>query len=132
MAEIRVMHLNEREFVVEENRAFLDENNIQNLILVGDTDEFVTKELVHGLKKISRNVEGKVHTLVDLNRAGKASTEMRKVGRQLIEEERTGKVALYGLHPVARVLASFIIGLTQKSDIRFFKTREEAYTWLLE
>jgi len=50
----------------------------------------------------------------------------------MLEHERTGKVALFGLNPVARVIASFVMGVTRKKDMRFFKTREEALAWLRE
>ncbi|MBE3122383.1 MAG: STAS/SEC14 domain-containing protein [Thermoplasmata archaeon] len=77
-------------------------------------------------------VKGKVNILVDLNQFGKASPESRKIFKEISEYEKTGKVAIFGTHPVARVLASFVMGITKKKDMRFFKTKEEAYAWLKE
>jgi hypothetical protein len=60
------------------------------------------------------------------------SAKARRFGKTGFEKEETGKVALIGMHPVARVLASFVIGMTRKEDLRFFKTEEEALAWLKE
>ena len=35
------------------------------------------------------------------------------------------------MHPVARVLASFVMTITKKNEIDFFKTKEEALAWLI-
>jgi len=48
------------------------------------------------------------------------------------EYEKTGKVAVFGLHPVARVIASFVMGVSKNKDMRFFKAKEEALAWLKE
>ncbi len=50
----------------------------------------------------------------------------------MLEDKIFGKVALFGLHPVARVVASFFMGATKKKDMRFYKTRGEALAWLKE
>ena len=74
-------------------------------------------------------VEGKVNTLIDLNKAGKTSTAARKKQKEISEHEKVGKVALFGLGPVAKVIASFFMGISMKKDMQFFKTREEASEW---
>ena len=73
-----------------------------------------------------------MNVLVDLNKAGKPTSEARKIGKERLEEEGVGKVALFGLHPVARVLASFVMGVSKKEDMKFFKTKEEAIAWFKE
>ena len=52
--------------------------------------------------------------------------------QEMFENEQNEKIALFGIHPVARVIASFVMGATKKKDIRFFKSREEAFLWLKE
>ena len=79
---------------------------------------------------IEEIVEGKLNILVDLNKAGKGSSEARKLAQENMKDGTLGKIALFGLHPVARVLAAFILGVTSKKDARFFKTKEEALAWL--
>jgi len=70
--------------------------------------------------------------LLDINKAGQVSSGARKIGKETFEDEKVGKVAFVGLHPVARVIASFVMGVTRKKDMRFFKTKEEALAWLKE
>ena len=52
--------------------------------------------------------------------------------RKNFEGEGIGKVALVGMNPVVRVIASFIIGTTKKEGFRFFKSNDEALAWLKE
>ena len=86
------------------------------------------KEASDQLKNL---VEGEVNVLIDLNQVGQPSPEARKIGQEAFDDEKVGKVALFGLHPVARVIASFVMGVTKKKDMRFFKTKEEALAWLM-
>jgi hypothetical protein len=75
-------------------------------------------------------VGGKIKILVDNSKAGKATSEARKTFQELMDLKQFGKVAIFGTHPVARVLASFVIGLSRKRDVRFFGSEEEALAWL--
>ncbi|NQU51611.1 MAG: STAS/SEC14 domain-containing protein [Bacteroidetes bacterium] len=77
-------------------------------------------------------VDGKINYLVDNNKCGKNSPEANSMYRQLCYNEKINKVAVYGLHPVARIIASFVIGLDPKGKQRFFKTEEQARLWLDE
>ena len=122
----------DREIWVEESRFYLDEDNILYEIVVGTVDEKLANAMEEAAIKLRNMVEGQVNVFVDLNNAGKPTSEARKIGKARLEEEGIGKVALFGLHPVARVIASFIIGVTKKEDMRFFKTKDEAITWLKE
>jgi len=82
--------------------------------------------------KLASMIDGKVNFLIDVNKAGKNSPEARSIWTKTTENENTNKVAIYGLSPVARVLASFVIGVTKKKDIRFFITKEDALNWINE
>jgi len=126
------MEEKEREIWVGESRTYLGEDNILYTTVVGEVDENAAIALCESHLKFMNMVEGKVNSLVDLNKAGKQPPKARKIGTEMFEHERIGKVALFGLHPVARVIASFVMGVTRKKDIRFFKTREEALAWLKE
>lgn len=57
---------------------------------------------------------------MDINKAGKPSSRGRKAGQEVLKGERIKKVAF------------FVMGVTEKKDMRFFKTREEALDWLTE
>ena len=123
---------NDREIWIGENRLYLGEDNILYETIVGDVDEKIAIAFKEASLEIRSNVKGKMKVLVDLTRAGKPTAEARKIGKERLENERIGKVALFGLHPVARVIASFVMGVTKKKDMQFFKTKEEALAWIKE
>lgn len=122
----------EREIWVGESRAYLGEDNTLNIAVVGDVDENVAIALEEATSELRNMAKGKVNYLIDLNGTGRASAKARKVFQVSIMDEKTGKIALFGLHPVAKVIASFVMGVTKKKDVRFFKTKEEALAWLKE
>jgi len=97
---------------------------------VGDIDDEMALEIKDTANKFLDMVDGKLNILMDMDKAGKPSPKARKSYMELSEDERIGKVALYGIHPVAKVLASFVIGVTKKKDVRFFSSKEEALAWL--
>ena len=109
---------------------YLGEDNIIYETLVGKQDEKTVLAIYGASNRLANTVEGKVNVLVDLNKAGQASSGARKKGQEMLEDKIFRKIALFGLHPVARVVASFFMGISQKKDMRFFKTREEALAWL--
>ncbi len=129
---IEIRKVSEREIWVEENKLYLDEDNILCIIAVGFADEKTMIAIKENSQKLVAKVEGKGDVLVDLNKAEKPSPEARKIWKELNENEEAGKVAVFGLHPVARVLASFTMGVSKKKDMRFFKTKEDAIKWLKE
>ena len=123
----------DREIWVGENRLYLGEDNIIYLTLVSKMDDKTAIKLVGVSQKLENMVEGKVDFLVDLNNVGKQSPMARKIFRDRAERsEKLGKTATFGLHPVARVVASFVIGTLINKDCRFFRTKEEALEWLKE
>jgi len=126
------MEIKDREIRVGENRIYLGEDNILYLTIFGEVDEKIEIGINEASLKLINMVEGKVNTLIDLNKAGKTSIGARKRQKEISEHKKIGKVALFGLHPVAKVIASFFMGISKKKDMRFFKTREEALAWLKE
>jgi len=122
----------DREIMVGENRLYLGEDNILYETVVGTQDRKMAIALKEVTDKLKNMVEGRVNVLIDLNQARKPSPEARKVGKEAFEDEKIGKVAFFGLHPVARVIASFVMGVTRKKDMRFFKTKQAALAWLRE
>ena len=100
--------------------------------MVGDTGEKKSMTLKEISDKFAAMVEGNLNILVDLNKSGLPSAGARKEGLKGFEGERIGKVGFFGLHPVAKIIASFVIGVSKKKDMRFFRTKEEALKWLKE
>lgn len=126
---VEVTQVNEREIWVGESRIYLGDDNIMYVTEVGEMDEKIAIETAKVILKLEDIAVGKVNGLVDLNRAGKSSPEARKIWKKMTEEGNTDKIAMIGMNPVARVLASFIAGVSRKKNLRFFKTKEEALAW---
>ena len=124
------MNDKEREIWVGENRFYLGKDNVVHITIIGEQDEKIACDFKEILFEFSNMAGERVKILVDLNKAGKASAEARMIWKELTEKEDFGKTALFGMNPVARVLASFVIGVSKKKDLRFFKTKEEALAWL--
>ena len=130
--EVEVRQVSEREIWVGESRFCLGEDDILYETIVGKQDEKTVIAALEYHNKFKNMVEGKMKMLLDINKAGQVSSGARKIGKETFEDEKVGKVAFVGLHPVAQVIASFVMGVTRKKDMRFFKTKEEALAWLKE
>ena len=122
----------EREIWVGKNRLYLGEDNIQYITIIGEVDEKMEIRINEASLNLVNMVERKMNTLIDLNKAGKTSPGARMRQKEISEHARVGKIALFGLHPVARVIAAFVMGRSRNKDMRFFKTKEEALAWLKE
>ena len=126
------MEEKDREVRIGENRMYLGEDNILYVTIVGEIDEKIANEIKKVIHRYQDTVKDKYDVLADLNKSGKHSSGARKTWKEMTENDRTKKIAMFGMHPVARVVASFVIGVTKKKDIRFLKTKEDALTWLKE
>ena len=129
--QIIIKEISEREVWVGENHLYL-ENNIVYDIAKGDTNETIALGIKEVVLKFADTHNGKVNLFVDLTDAGKPSPEARKIYKAISENDKIGKIALAGLHPVARILAASLITISGKKDLRFFKTKEESIVWLTE
>ena len=127
-----IKQVSEREIWIGENKLYLDEDNIYYIVTVGDIDQKIAIAIKEATNKLDNMVEGKVRRLINLNKGGKQSVSARKTWKELAESENIGKIALFGLNPVARMVAAFGAGLFKKKDMRFFNTEEEARAWLKE
>ena len=129
---VEIKQVSEREIWVREHRFYLGEDNIIYCTTVGVIDAEMAIGFDEATMRLMNMAEGKVNFFIDLSRAGQATSESRKIGKQRFEHEKIGKIAMFGMHPVARVLASFVMGFTKKEDMRFFKSKDEALAWLKE
>ena len=121
---------NEREIWVEESRVFLGQDNIIYSDFAGEFDAETATAIGEATIKLANYVEGKAKIVNDINKVKKPTPEARSILQEYIIREKIGKVAIFGLHPVARVIASFFLGVTRKKDVKYFKTKEEALAWL--
>ena len=117
---------------VGRNLISLDDDNVIYFTNIGEIDEIIAYESIRAMRTLQNMVEGNVDYIIDLNNGGKTSTRARKMLKEYTENEVKGKIAFVGLHPVSRVLASFFMSVTKKSDMRFFKTTAKAIAWLKE
>ena len=129
---VEIKQISEKEYKVGENRIYLGEDNTIYFIAVGEHNKETALEISEAVVKLTKLVEGKINVLVDLNKAEKPSPEARKIFQEHSQYDGANKTAICGLHPVARVLASFFIGVTQNKKIKFFYKKEEALRWLKE
>ena len=127
-----IKQVSETEIWVGETRLYLDDEKIIHVEQVSTPDKKQALLEVDAYYKIANLVDGKVGMLIDINKSGKPSHDARKIYQRSVEEEKFGKVAFVGLHPVAKVMATFVIGVTKKKEINYFNTKEEALAWLKE
>ena len=128
---VEIKQVSEREIWVGENRFYLDVDLI-HINMVGKMDDKTAVTMKDVYFKLNNMIDGKVDTIINLNKVGKQSIVARKTWNELSENEKCGKLALFGTPPVARVVASFVMGVTKKKDTHFFKTKEEALAWIKE
>ena len=126
------MEEKDREVWVGENRLYLGEDNTLYITIVGEIDAKTALAIKEADLKFKNMVEEKFDVLGDLNATGQPSIEARRIWQEMAEHEKSGKIAMFGMHPVARVISSFMIGVTKKKDMRFFKSKDEALSWLKE
>jgi hypothetical protein len=128
--EVKLVEIGNNNYQIGENKISIPEPNILFIESIGNQTDEVAKVYYDFYLKLTNNIEGKMHVVVDINNSKKSSTQARRTWKALSELEQTGKVALFGLHPVAKVLATFVMRITNKNDISFFKTKEEAFAWV--
>ena len=68
--------------------------------------------------------------LIDLKQSTQFSSEARKIWVKFLQNPSIKKAAIWGGNVFVRTLASFVIAASQKKNIKFFITEEEALEWL--
>ncbi len=122
-----------QEYYVDRHHYCLTDDYIICVTLNGEVDYEQALRCKAVSTKLHTMFEGPKRVLVDLNKAGKQSAEARKVFAELTDlGARPVKVALWGLHPVARIIASFFAGITDNKKSKFFSDKEKALSWLKE
>jgi len=128
--QVSIQKLSNKEMIVGRNIVSVLENNIIHVVAIGEQTTLIALAQDRINRQLSNTIKGRINYLVDLNQAGKNSPEARGLWKKVVEEKSTKKVALYGLNPVARVLAQFVMAITHEGRIRFFKTKEEGLKWI--
>jgi len=129
---MEIVQISEKEFCVGGSKSSIIENNIIQVIVQGEQTAESSILQTEVNDKLASLINGKINYLIDLNKCGRNSPEARAAWKKACEDENTRKVAVFGLNPVARVLASFVFGISKMRDQRFFATKEEALSWIFE
>ncbi len=126
-----INQISNREFWAGKNHYLIGDDNIFYVTLNGDVSDEMGIEIDRMINDLVDDVDGEIDLLIDLNRAGKTSSKSRQLFKTFTETGKCRKVALFGMHPVAMVIASFVMGISKNRNMKFFKNREEAMEWLM-
>ncbi len=127
--------LDDNNFIIRnDNKVYIDtDNNIYCVIAKGVQTAEIANAHYYIIEKLFRNKSEKFSFFIDVNDCDKNYPEARKMWKYLIEHPKTKKVVVFGTHPVAKMIAHFVIGtLIKKEKIRFCESKEEGLTWLKE
>jgi len=128
--DFKIDQISDREFRAEGHHFLLGEDHILYATLNGDSDDELGLEIDRRIICMAEQIDGEIDMLIDLNRAGKASSKSRKLFKAFTESSKCRRIALFGGHFVSTVIASFVMGISKNKNMKFFKTREEALQWL--
>ena len=121
--------INIHEKIQVEQHIFYVEDNILHIISNGDTDEKTAIRIKKVILKFF-GARSKTNIFVDMNNFGKITPEARRIAKEVMNDEKTGYIAFVGNHPVARVIAEFLMLISGNKKSRFFSNPEEALQWL--
>ncbi|MHB8660428.1 MAG: SpoIIAA family protein [Minisyncoccota bacterium] len=68
--------------------------------------------------------------LIDIRRSSTFSSAARKRWAEFLRNPHIVKTAIFGGNTFVRTLAIFVIGASQKKNIKFFAMEQEALAWL--
>jgi hypothetical protein len=122
----------DREYQIGPNQVKLTQGNLVYIRAVGPQTQSMANDLINLYKQFYQEINMPMNFIIDLNEAGKNSPEARKAWKVVTEDILTSKVALVGIHPVARVLAGFVMSVTGRNKLQFFSTIDQAISWLSE
>jgi len=120
------------QFQIGNNTYTICEGNIIHIITRGDFTIDLALEIKDFCLTQAGKMDGKCNYLVDLSDCGKNDPAARNIWKEISSDASTNKVATFGMNPVARVIANFVIGTYGGVNIRFFKNEQDALAWIKE
>lgn len=108
----------------------VEEDGILRVHVSGQLDEEAMNSLTEELRRILEKRSGKANILVDAIAGVEISSKARKIGARMAKWPRIGRIAIYGVGVVSKVLALFMIEISGKENMKFFENEEEALKWL--
>jgi len=130
--EFLVRMVTSTEFWIGPTEVRLTQGNLIYVKAVGPQNYHTATAHIGLIRQFYQEINEPLNFLIDLNEAGKNSPEARKAWKDVSDDDLTCKVALVGIHPVARVIAGFVMSVSVSSKIRFFSTQEKALKWIYE
>ncbi len=130
--ELVVRKVTDTDYCIGLSQVSLTAENIVYVWAVGPQTSETALAHIDLYRQLYQEINKPLNFIIDLNEAGKNSPEARKAWKDVAEDVITCKVALVGIHPVARVLAGFVMSITGAAKIQFFSTRDRAIRWLSE
>jgi hypothetical protein len=128
--EIEVSRIADGFFKIGTSEIRLVEGNLVHVKAMGPASLQLALAHVKLYRQLSEEIGGSLRYAIDLNKAGKSTAEARKIWMGVSEDISTYKVALIGVHPVAKVLAGFFMCVTSNKKIQFFDSFDKAFKWL--
>jgi len=108
------------------------EGNLMHIITHGHLTYELAVEIKDFCLTQAGKMEKKCNYLVDLSDCGKNDPAARNIWKEISSDASTNKVATFGMNPVARVIANFVIGTYEGVNVRFFKNEQDALAWIME
>lgn len=120
------------EFYIGEDIVSLRDGNIIHVVAKGLQSDELAIDMKKLCLELSAQMDGKCNFLINVNECGKNEPGAREIWKELGSHENTHKAAVYGINPVAKLIANFVIGTYKGQNMRFFKNEEQAKDWLLK
>ena len=127
---VEIREISEKEIWVEKCKVELGDDGIFYQSLAGDIDEEIVAALQKAFLKLINLVNGDIIAFVDLSESGMQYSKARKKAIAGFEQMKIKKIALYGVHPVAKVIANFFMSAANNDKVRMFNSKEKALEWL--
>ena len=112
----------------------MGDDGIVRTAFVGDMSEQGVEALVKDALPFieASSVENPTPVLHDSSQSGKYTSRARKAILRFFTDPRIGKIAVVGARPYTRVLLSFLLKASGRTNMRLFAKEHEAVTWLKE
>ena len=126
------MEENNKEIWVGKSCFHLGEDGILYVSVAGEHDKKNAHAMREAFYTFLSMTEGKLNVFTDNTGDKKPSVGARAIFREIANHEKCGKIAMYGMNPVARMMTHFVLGSSRSKHIRISDSREEALVWLKE
>ncbi len=104
-------------------------DGIVHYIISAPVDDKEAFQISHGGVEFLEKQNASI-VMIDLRQSTQFSSEARKIWVKFLQNPKIKKTAIFGGNVFVRTLASFVIAASQKKNIKFFTTEEDALEWI--